>query len=144
MGGGVSTVGDLRLELRVPADPLRRSDPAPVTVVLINAGSAPVVVNRRMAPGYVDSVSREVYFDVDGDYGLCKYERDLPGPTDFVPLAAGAQIGAEIDLLGWYRLTTAGTYHVRAHYECDEELADPPAGAFAGVLDSAAVTIVVQ
>ncbi len=138
------TSGNLRLELRVPADPLRRSDPVPVTVVLINAGSAPVVVNRRMAPGYADSVSREVYFDVDGDYGQRKYQRDLPGPTDFGPLAAGAQIGAEIDLLGWYRLRAPGTYHVRAHYQCDEELADRPAGTFAGVLDSAVVTIVVE
>src|SRR6185437_15934611 len=60
-GGGVT----LRLELRVPSDPLRRADPAPVTLVLTNAGPAPLVVNRRMAPGYVDSVSREVYFDVD-------------------------------------------------------------------------------
>jgi hypothetical protein len=139
-GGGVT----LRLELRVPSDPLRRADPAPVTLVLINAGPAPLVVNRRMAPGYVDSVSREVYFDVDGEYGKRKYERELPAPSDFVLLEAGAQLVAEIDLLGWYRLRAAGSYRVRAHYQCSEELVEPPPGAFVGVVDSAPVTIVVR
>jgi len=134
----------LRLELLGPGDPLRRADPAPVTVTLINAGSSPVLVNRRMAPGYVDSDSREVYFDVDGDYGRRKYERNPPAPADFTPLAAGARISTEIDLLGWYRLRGAGAYRVVAHYRCDEEWVDPPAGTFVGVVDSAPVTIVVE
>ncbi|HEY5880770.1 MAG TPA: hypothetical protein VIU11_17800 [Nakamurella sp.] len=151
--------GPLRLDLRVPADPLRRADPVPVVVVLTNAGSSPVLVNRRMAPGYVDSISREVYFDMDmdtagdggdgdggyggGGYGQRKYERELPAAADFGPLGAGEQIRAEIDLLGWYRLRAPGTYRVRAHYRCDEELAEPPAGTFAGVVDSPVMTVVV-
>ena len=134
----------LRLELLRPGGPLRRADPAPVTVTLINAGSSPVLVNRRMAPGYVDSDSREVYFDVDGEYGRRKYERNPPTPEDFAPLAAGARISAEIDLLGWYRLRVAGTYRVVAHYRCDEDWVDPPAGTFVGVVDSAPVSIVVE
>jgi len=112
----------LRLELLVPGAPLRRANPAPVTVTLINAGSSPVLVDRRMAPGYVDSDS----------------------PADFAPLAAGARISTEIDLLGWYRLRVAGAYRVVAHYRCDEEWVDPPAGTFVGVVDSAPVTIVVE
>jgi len=139
----VSVAPDLRLALHVPIHPLRRADPAPVTVVLANAGSSSVPVNRRMAPGYLDSISREVYFDVDGEYGRRKYERNSPDPTDFGPLAPGELISAEIDLLGWYRLRAAGTYRVRAHYRCDEELAEPPAGTFAGVVDSPTVTVVV-
>lgn len=131
----------LRLELRVPDEPLRRADPSPVTVTLINTERIAVLVNRRMAPGYVDSDSREVYFDVNGDYGRRKYERNPPDRDDFAPLAGGAQISTEIDLLGWYRLREAGTYRVVAHYRCDEDWVDPPSGAFTGVVDSDPVTI---
>lgn len=134
----------LRLSLLVPATPLRRADPEPVTVTLINIGPAPVLVNRRMAPGYVDSDSREVYFDVDGEYGRRKYERDAPAPDDFAPLAPGARISAAIDLLGWYRLREPGTYRVVAHYRCDEDWVDPPPGTFGGVLDSDPETIRVR
>lgn len=134
----------VRLELDVPAEPLRRADPAPVTVTLINAGSSPVLVNRRMAPGYVDSDSREVYFDVDGDYGRRKYERNAPARDDFAPLAPGARISTEIDLLGWYRLREPGSYLLVAHYRCDEEWVDPPPGSLVGVVDSDPVTVRVQ
>jgi hypothetical protein len=134
----------LRLELLVTGEPLRRADPAPVTVTLINTGSSPVLVNHRMAPGYVDSDSREVYFDVDGDYGRCKYERNAPTVDDFGPLGAGARISAQIDLLGWYRLRQPGSYRVVAHYRCDEEWVDPPPGTFDGVVDSEPVTIRVE
>lgn len=134
----------LRLELLVPGEPLRRADPAPVTVTLINTGPSPMLVNHRMAPGYVDSDSREVYFDVDGDYGRCKYERNAPTLDDFRPLGAGARISAQIDLLGWYRLRQPGSYRVVAHYRCDEEWVDPPAGTFDGVVNSEPVTIRVE
>lgn len=134
----------LRLELRVPDGPLRRADPAPVSVTLINTGSSPVLVNHRMAPGYLDSDSREVYFDVDGEYGRSKYERNAPTRADFAPLPAGARISTEIDLLGWYRLRQPGGYRVVAHYRCDEEWVDPPPGTFVGVVDSDPVTIRVQ
>jgi hypothetical protein len=141
---GSDDVSGLRLQLQVPDEPLRRADPRPVTVVLTNDGTAPVVVNRRMAPGYVDSDSREVYFDVNGEYGRCKYERNPPTPGDFAPLGPGAQLTVEVDLLGWYRLREAGTYRVRAHYCCDEDWANPPPGTFWGVVDSNPVTLRVE
>ena len=134
----------LRLDLLVPDEPLRRAAPLPVTVTLINTGPSAVLLNRRMAPGYVDSDSREVYFDVSGDYGRRKYERPAPARDDFAPLAPGARISALIDLLGWYRIRDAGSYRVVAHYRCDEDWVDPPLGTFAGVVDSDPVTVHVQ
>jgi hypothetical protein len=134
----------LRLELRAPETALVRADPAPVTVTLTNDGPEPTVVNRRMAPGYADSVSREVYFDTDGAYGLRKYERDLPSRTDFGVLEPGAGVSAEIDLLAWYRMREPGTYRFVAHYQCDEPLVDLPEGALRGVVDSAPVIITVR
>ena len=68
----------LRLDLEVPTGPLRRSAGAIVTVRLTNDGSQPALVNRRMSPGYQESISRELYFDLDADYGRRKYDRDLP------------------------------------------------------------------
>jgi len=134
----------LRLEIDLPAGPLRRSGPTPVPVALINDGPGPVLVSRRMAPGYLDSVSREVYFDLDGPFAAQKYQRDPAAPTDYGWLGPGERVVADIDLLDWYLIREPGEYRLTGHYQCDEPLADPPAGIVPGVLDSPTYSITVE
>ena len=133
----------LRLDLVVPPGPLRRSEGATVTVQLTNAGVRPVLVNRRMSPGYQDSISREIYFDLDTAYGRRKYDRDLPVPTDYGLLRAGETIGTTIDLLAWYRNIEPGSYRLTCHYQSDEPAADPPAEIARGVVSSGTVKVTV-
>ena len=139
----MSRVPDLHLVLDLPAGPLRRSTGAVLTVRLTNRGSAPVLINRRMSPGYADSISREIYFDLDTHYGRRKYDRDLPSPSDYGPLEAGETVSAAIDLLAWYRNTEPGTYRLTCHYQADEPLADPPDGVAHGVVSSEPVNVTV-
>lgn len=134
---------DLRLDLQVPPGPLRRSDGAVVTVRLTNTGSKPALINRRMSPGYLDSISREVYFDLDTHYGLRKYDRDLPGPADYGRLDPGETLNANIDVLAWYRNIEPGNYHLTCHYQADEPGTDAPDGIVRGVVSSPTVEIAV-
>lgn len=134
----------LQLNLDPPSGPLHRTQAAPVTVTLTNNGSEPVVVNRRLSPGYADSFPRELYFDVDADYGRLKYDRDISTGADYGPLDAGASISARVDLLRWYRITEPGRYRVTAHYQGDEPGSRPPVGVAPGVVSSGTVEITVR
>ena len=127
---------DLRLDLDLPPGPLHRSVGADVTVRLMNLGSGPVLVNQRMSPGYSDSISREIYFDLDAAYGRRKYDRDLPGPADYGLLRPGETISTTIDLLAWYRNIEPGTYRLTCNYQADEPAADPPEAIVRGVVSS--------
>ena len=72
---------------------LARSAPAPVAVTITNTSADPLLVNRRLAPGYRDAISRELWADIrDADgapaaVATIDYERDLPGPEDYAELA---------------------------------------------------------
>lgn len=134
----------LRLELELPPDPLRRSTPSPVTVILTNTGSEPVVANRRMSPGYANSLSRELYFDVEGSFLAQKYHREFAESDDYVELPPGDRLCMEVELLDWYRLREPGVYRVTAHYQCDEPLADAPPDVVRGVVDSPTYTVTVE
>lgn len=127
----------LRVGASLPAG-LARATPAPVTVTITNASDAPVLVNRRLAPGYRDAISRELWGDVRDPEGApaavatIDYERDLPGPEDFGELAPGEALTTEYDLFHYARPQRPGRYVVTIVYQADEPLARPPAGIVAG------------
>ncbi len=132
----MNPAADLRLDLELPTGPLRRSVGATVMVRLTNDGSRPALINRRMSPGYLESISREIYFDLDADYSRRKYDRDLPGPADYGWLQSGETLGAAIDVLAWYRNVEPGSYRLTCHYQADEPGTDPPEGIVRGVVTS--------
>ncbi|MET0147279.1 MAG: hypothetical protein ABW328_21205 [Ilumatobacteraceae bacterium] len=134
----------VELTLVLPAA-LRRSDHAPVTVRLRNAGDQPVVVNTRMAPGYATSRAREVWLEVGGreDVSRRDYEREHAGPDDFAPLPPGAVVEGAFVLLDWYRFA-AGAHRVIACYEADERGAAYPDDVLRGVVRSPVYELAVR
>jgi hypothetical protein len=105
------------LELRAAVDGARWPDTCPVSVRLRNAGDAPLVVCRRLAPGYRESDGRELFADVhppgaaDVVSRIKKlYDRDPPAPDDYAALAPGEELEGGFDLLRWYALTGPGAY----------------------------------
>ena len=117
---------------------LARSRPAPVAVTITNTSDAPVLVNRRLAPGYRDAISRELWADIrDADgapaaVATIDYERDLPGPEDYAELDPGAALTTVFDVFHYARPQHPGRYAVTIVYQADEPLARPPAGIVAG------------
>ncbi len=127
----------LRVEARI-SGPVARSGPAPVSVTITNVSDEPVLVNRRLAPGYRDSTSRELWADILDESGgpaevsTIDYERDLPAAGDFGELAPAESIATEFDLFHYARPRRPGRYTVTIVYQADEAAAGPPAGIVAG------------
>jgi hypothetical protein len=140
-------VSPLRVEAALPGR-VARSGPAPVTVTVTNVSDGPVLVNRRLAPGYRDATSRELWADVrdedgaEAEVATIEYERDLPGRDDYGELAPGESVAGEFDLFHYARPRWPGRYNVTISYQADEPVANPPAGVVAG--EHAAEPIVVD
>jgi hypothetical protein len=130
-------VSALRVEAALDG-PAARSGPAPVTVTVTNVSDAPVLVNRRLAPGYRDSTSRELWADVRDEQGAeaavatIEYERDFPAPEDYAELAPGESVAGGFDLFRYARPRWPGRYAVTITYQADEPVASPPPGVVAG------------
>ena len=127
----------LRVEAAL-AGPVARSGPAPVAVSVTNVSDSPVLVNRRLAPGYRDSSSRELWADVRDEAGApalvstIDYERDLPTADDYGELAPGESIAGGFDLFHYARPQRPGRYSVTVVYQADEPQAGAPSGIVAG------------
>ena len=132
----------LRLAASLARTQTDRSEPLPVEVRLRNISDEPLVVNRRLEPGYRDSLSRELYFDLLGENGEpapvseLDYTRQWPVPEDYVELAPGEDISASFDLFHWYRPQRPGRYRLVVHYEAAEPGASPPHDVARGVVSS--------
>jgi hypothetical protein len=132
---------DLRVTVRLPGEPARRSSRFPVRVSLTNHGSAPVVVNRRLSIGYRDSLARELFVEVyrPGDADVVSgqallYDRDTSTPDDYVTLEPGDEIAGSFDLVEWYTLPSEpGSYDLVVCYQADEPLAAPPPDILPGI-----------
>jgi hypothetical protein len=130
-------VSPLRVEAAL-AGPVARSGRAPVAVSVTNVSDSPVLVNRRLAPGYRDSSSRELWADVRDEAGApallstIDYERDLPTTGDYGELAPGESIAGAFDLFHYARPQRPGRYAVTVVYQADEPQAGPPPGIVAG------------
>lgn len=127
----------LRVEAELPG-PVDRSAPAPMTVTVTNVSDAPVLVNRRLTPGYRNSTSRELWADIRDESGApaqvatIDYERDLPSEGDYVELGAGESISGSFDLFHYTRPRSPGRYQVTIVYQADEAVAGPPEGVVPG------------
>jgi hypothetical protein len=124
-----------------------RSSPAPVSVTVTNVSDTPVLVNRRLAPGYRESLSREVWGDVRDEAGAeatvstIDYERDFPTADDYGELAPGASVSGEFDLFHYARPQRPGRYTITIVYQADEPVANPPDGVVVGEHPADPITI---
>jgi hypothetical protein len=138
----VADSSGLRLEASLARTRTDRSEPLPLDVRLRNASDEPVVVNRRLEPGYRDSLSRELYVDVldeDGEpapTAELDYTRPWPSPADYVELGPGEELAASFDLFHWHRPLEPGRYRLVVHYEAAEPGASPPENVARGVVSS--------
>jgi hypothetical protein len=118
-------VSGLELQASVDAG-AQWPDTCPVSVRLRNASDSPLVVCRRLAPGYRESDGRELFADVhprDATDVVSRikklYERDPPEPEDYVALAPGEELTGAFDLMRWYALPGPGEYELEVFYEAD-------------------------
>jgi hypothetical protein len=136
----------LDLKVRILTQPVRLSYPCKIEVRLTNRSLDAVLINRRLAVGYRDSVARELFVEVykreSGEVVSQKallYQRNFSSPEDYVWLAPGQSIATSFDLFEWYSLPSAGEFELVVCYQADEPLAPKPAGLLPGTYCSGRV-----
>ncbi|HEX2087222.1 MAG TPA: DUF4288 domain-containing protein [Solirubrobacteraceae bacterium] len=121
--GGVAADDPLALELLVPEAPVPPGEDVVVTVALVNRGSEPVVVNRRLlaTPEGTPEALRELTFEVRGPAGYVNRTRlhvnaGRAGSEHRVELAPGERVEKPVELTRLHSLHLPGEYAVRATY----------------------------
>lgn len=138
-----SVTAMLELKIQLPNKPIYLSQNLPVKVSLFNKGHAPVVINSRLAVGYENSLSRELYADLKNldtgqpaIYPATDINRDFPVVSDYKPLLPGDSISVTFNLFEYYPIKKSGSYEIILHYQADEKLAKIPEGTWRGILSS--------
>lgn len=123
----------LALKILPLPDKVPLKKPLKIEVRLENNGEDSVLVNKRMAVGYENSISRELYLElerIDQPEKLVYIEydinRDFSPPSDYQWLQPEETITTSFDLLDYYHLTKPGMYQLTAFYQANEALADTP------------------
>ncbi len=140
----------LRVEARIQTHPVHFSMPCRVEVSLTNQSAQPVLINRRMAVGYRDSLDREVFAEVfrRGENEVVSqtallYQRDPSEASDYVGLAPGQMVSNSFDLFEWYRLPAPGEYEAVFSYRADDSPDGQPQGLLGGIHSSARVPLTI-
>ena len=141
----------LSLEIERMDEHCRRSQPCILNVRLINTGQKPITVNQRMALGYRDSLSRELFADLveaesnqPAKIRLARYDRDFSESSDYVILSPQQELSKPVDLFKYYLPANPGKYRLTLHYQADEELAQAPADVVKGIVSSEPVDLFVE
>lgn len=133
----------LRINVNIRTVKPRLSEPLFVEVTLTNRSDYPVLMNRRLAVGYLESQARELFVEVflpESNQNVAipaqLYQRDFSGPGDYGKLRPGEEVRTTFDLLEWYTIVTPGKYELVVYYQADEPGASPPPGLLKGTWNS--------
>jgi hypothetical protein len=138
----------LALNIRVLSDSVYLSHPLLIEAVLINNGDKAVLLNSRMAVGYENMPSRELYVKIVHDesnevasYREVDINRDFSPPQDFRQLAPADSLKIIFDLFEFYQLTKPGKYRLTVYYQASEPLAHKPDGLYPGTVSGNALEL---
>ncbi|TDR45863.1 peptidyl-Lys metalloendopeptidase [Tahibacter aquaticus] len=139
--GGVSAASAAGLELRLEPASAKEFGSGKIVYSLSNTGTSTLHVLRWMTP--LDGVSNNL-FRVSQDGRAVAYtgrlvKRAAPTESDYLPLAPGQSISAEVDLTAYYDMRKGGqfgvTYNRDARQVVREAAEAARGGAAAAVLD---------
>lgn len=134
---------ELKIGIDIP-ERIKSGQNCSVNVEIENVSNESVIINKRLAIGYQNSLSRELYVviyhpDSTENVGIQKvlYERSFALQADFVSLKPGEKILTHFNLFDWYEFPQSGKYDLVVCYQADEELAYKPDGLVQGTFCSA-------
>ncbi|MFC4873938.1 hypothetical protein [Negadavirga shengliensis] len=138
----------LQLKIEVLTDTIHLNQPLPIKAVLTNCGNEPVMINKRLAVGYENSLSREIYVTItkEGDQTAAAYHpvdinRDFSPIGDYKLLYPQNSVSTTFDLFDFYRVLAPGRYRLAFYYEAGEPLAKAPDNVYKGRVNSQVVSI---
>lgn len=137
----------ISLTAKLLTQEIRSGSPVLIRVILKNISDSAIVVNKRMAVGYKNSLSRELYADLrmENDDQIAPYyesdiNRDFSPESDYVVLKPDEILSETIDIMQFYVLKGPGKYLLTLYYQADEELASVPENLIKGEFSSNTVS----
>ena len=117
--------------------------PIPINVIIKNSSKKAVLVNTRLAVGYKNSISRELFAIIEdkksgklAEYFEVDIDRDFSIASDYKWFKPNEEIKTVFDLKQYYPLSKAGTYSLILYYESNETHAKYPQDILKGVYES--------
>lgn len=136
----MNKISDIKIVANLSKTLISLGTSCTVEVIIQNMGRKNVLLNSRLAVGYRDNLSRELFADlldpVSGQpiqIAEVDYDRDFSSSSDYIYLEPGRSISGSFDLLEWYTPSTTGTYRLVVHYQADEPLASTPEDIVRGI-----------
>jgi hypothetical protein len=138
----------LQLNVIPQQDSAYLNHPLYLDLLLTNAGDSAVIINKRMEVGYKNSISRELYADVEDldnpqymAYSPVKINRNDPQANDFAMLKPGESLSRTIDFFHYYHPKKPGNYKITIYYQADEALINRPENIWKGIVVAKPFTI---
>ena len=141
----------LGIKVKVLEGSISLRKPCQVEVTVVNEGRGRLLINGRLAVGYKNTLSRELFADLEESTSHAKariievdYDRNFSPRSDYVNLEPGGSLSRSFDLFEWYAPTQPGVYQLVMHYQADEPLASFPEDVARGTYSSPPVELKVQ
>jgi hypothetical protein len=138
----------LQLNVIPQQDSAYLNQPLDLEITLTNIGDSAVIINKRMEIGYKNSISRELYADVEDldnpqnmAYSPVKINRNDPQANDYDILQRGESLSRTIDFFHYYHPKKPGKYKITMYYQADETLKNRPVNVWKGIVVARPVTI---
>lgn len=138
----------LQLSMAISNDTIERNNPLNIRLVLTNVSEHPVLVNARMAVGFRDQISREIFFEIRGGVNEevislipVDINREDAEKEDYQYLKAGENIEKELNLFQFYMPEASGELSITAFYQADEEAINRPENIVKGIIESNSANI---
>jgi|LGVF01.1.fsa_nt_gb hypothetical protein len=136
----------LQISAKIVKDNIYRGElPCIVKVTITNASKKPLLLNNRLAIGYRNSDSRELFGEVFKkgmdeivSVEVEDYNRDSATAQNYSQLESGEEMTTSFDFCEWYELplTLKGDFEMVIYYQADESDYEQPAGVLKGVFAS--------
>jgi hypothetical protein len=140
----------LQIDVKIN-QPLHLSSPGMVEVQIKNKSVQAMLLNKRLAVGYGNSLSRELFLEVykkHSDELVSRqarlYERNFSSLEDYIWIEPGQSISCTFNLFEWYVLPSSGDYEMVMYYQADETLALKPVGLLTGTYASERISLTVK
>lgn len=136
----------LKIEAKLERENLYRGErPCMALVIVSNIGKEPLLINKRLAVGYRNSDSRELFVEVHrkGTEEIVSienqdYNRSPASSQDYHVLQAGEFITSSFDFCEWYNipLDVNGELEMVVFYQADETNHEKPEAVLKGIFAS--------
>ena len=138
----------LEMKIEVSDEIMRENEPFYINVTLTNVSDQEVLINSRLAVGFEDDISREIYFQLkevesgkEASLIPLDINREDAEKENFQNLKSKESISTKVNFANFYIPEKKGKYELTGFYQADENSFNRPDEVIKGIFKSNSVII---